>query len=440
MIKHHLKRYGVLCIFIFIIVICASIKYFNLSWVESNVAYTKVTINFLFPMNQTAFKEHIQLIGAREKQKAFDCSINWLNEQVVELKFQEKNTLKGQKINLVIQNAPTQIRGITKSAHISMQFKANIELVEPNTKLLVSSTHSFVVAFNTPITLQQLNKHLQSDTTFNVQSYEYTDSSGKKITDDTRFVLSPITPLENGKTYVLFLKAGMRSKSGTFLKQDQVIQLEVDQKPSITKTYPIDGDKWIGLYPRILLESKEDIVKVAATLNGKALQGKQLDSKHAYFILDDLLKPETKYTLTFQTQVASGEVSDLKEIHFTTTTLDQKRFWLDIHIGSKQIHCYEGIKCVRKIPCQIGNKQKQYVLGTYYLQGKAEVYEDAKNHLAGNYWLMISEKLGIQGTLRDSYWQPSSDLDHAQNIVISDEEASWLYDKVVPETMIILRN
>ncbi|MBE6023474.1 MAG: hypothetical protein E7231_09605 [Cellulosilyticum sp.] len=432
--------YYVLGICIFSIVMFCSLKYLNLSWVESNTSYVKVTINFLIPMEQDQLKEHIQLRGTRENQTAFNYSIKWLNKQVVELKFEEQNELKGQKIKLIIGAAPTQFKGLSKSATIPLQFKTDIELLEPTNKLLVSSTHAFVIAFNTPVSMQQINKYLQCETRFDIKPFEIATSAGESFTDDTRFLLTPKSALENGKNYILIIKAGMRAKCGTFLKQDQIIQLEVDQKPTINKTYPIDGDKWIGLYPRILLESKEEVAQVYAMINNQPLKGTLVDSKHAYFILDELLKPETAYELKFQVQVSSGEVSESKVIHFTTTTLEQKRFWMDIHLGKeKQICCYEGTKCIRKIPCQYTQNKNAYLLGTYYLQGKAEVYEDNSNYLGGNYWMIISDKLGIQGDLRDSYWQPSNQFNKAKNIIISDEDAAWLYGKIATDTMIIVR-
>lgn len=440
MIKKSRMTYCVWATFVVVIIICWFLKCFNLSWVESNTSYSKITINFLFPMQQETFKEHIQLVSKREGQTAFDCSVQWLNEQVVELKLKEQNPLKGQKVQLIIDKAPSKIKGLTKSAKIPVQFKADIELLSPTSNLLISSTSSFIVTFNTPIDIKQLSKWLQCDTAFNIEPCKLTTAAGKEIKDDTRYLLTPKTALENGKKYILLLRAGMRSKSGTYLKQNQAITLQVDQKPYITKTYPIDGDKWIGLYPRILLESQEDIVGAEAYLNGNRVKGKLTDSKHAYFLLDGLLRPETQYELTFQTQVASGEVSEPRQVHFTTTTIANKRFWIEIRLGNqKQIYCYEGEKCIRIIPFELGSKKDERLLGTYYLQGKAEVYEDAENNLGGNYWLMISDQLGIQGQLRDAYWQPSENKSLAKNIIVSDEEALWLYKKSESETMVIVR-
>lgn len=424
--KQH-KMYYIFGILLGIIIGIGFLKYFNLYWVESNTAYTKVTINFLFPIRQANFTEHIQVIG--EGDIAYQS--HWINAHTVELILKEKGEIKGQKAVLKINHLPTQYNGLDKSVSIPIQFKADIQLASSN-QFLISSTGSFTIAFNTPITVQQLYKSIQCEAEFDIKPYD-TDCT-------TQFIFTPKKTLENGKIYILRFLAGMRAKSGTLLKENQTILLAVDQKPTITKTYPVNGDKWIGLYPRLLLESQEDIVNAKAYINGVIIDGTLIDSKHAYFLLDDLLQPEKNYDLSFQIQTASGELSDMRQVRFTTTTLNDKRFWLDIHIGNtKEIRCYEENKRIRTIPFEMSKEVSNLLLGTYYLQGTSEVYEDSENHLGGNYWICISNQLGIQGTLRDAYWQPINDISHAKNMIITDEEAHWLYEKVTSDTMIIIR-
>lgn len=423
----------------FILAVGAFLKFGHFSWIDTNTSYAKVTINFLFPMDQATFEEHLLIADAKENQTQFNYSINWLNDHTAEITLTEQNELKGQKVKLIISNAPTKYKGFYKTVNIPVQFKADIKLIEPTTELLISSTNSFLIAFNTPITLTQLNKYIQSNIPFSIQSYDTTDET-VSYPKDTCFVLTPEAPLENGQTYTLFIKAGMHSKAGTFLKENQVIQLKVDEKPSIKKTYPNDGDKWIGLYPHISVESKEEVIKITATLNGTPLKGKLIDATHAYFILDQLLKPETEYELVFQAQVESGETSDIKKVHFTTTTIDKNRFWLDIRLNKKQIKCYEGTKCIKVLPFKKGFKNNAQLFGTYYLKGKLEVYEDTTSHLGGNYWMMITDQIGIQGDLRNASWQTSTDIKHSSNLILTDANAKWLYEMITSDTMIIIRN
>ncbi len=423
--------YDVMGVLLGLVLVVGFLKYFNIHWIESTTSYTKITINFLVPMNQNNLQEHIELISEDNNQNAFNYSIYWINNHTAEIILKEQGEIKGQKIIFKINHAPSQYDGIYKSTSLPIQLKADIQLLSSN-EFLISSTRSFIVAFNTPISLQQVYKSLQSEAKFQIKPY--------KNTNDTQFIFTPEKALSNGQIYILLFKAGMCAKSGTLLKEDQAVILHVDQKPTITKTYPINGDKWIGLYPRILLESGEDITNAEAYINGVSLKGKLINSKKAYFLLDDLLQPETCYHLTFQVQSASGEVSELKQIDFTTTTLNDKRFWMDIHVGnSKEIRCYLGTKCIKTIPFETSQNIDSLTLGTYYLQGKSEVYEDPEHNLGGNYWVNISNQLGIQGTLRDAYWQPINNLEHAKNMIITDEEAAWLYEKLEHDTMIVVR-
>lgn len=438
--KKHQKIYWISLAVLFIVAVFCFFKNFNLSWVETNINHAKITINFLFPMDQGAFNEHIRLISQREDNRNFSYSLKWLNNQVVEIKLQEDNEIKGQKIKLLIHNAPTLLGGLTKSETVIIQFKSTIEIISPKSELLISSTNPFIVQFNTPMNLKQIYKYLQCDAEFYINPYETVDSNGKKYTDDTKYILIPKNSLENEKSYVLLFKAGMASKSGALLKNNQVIILQVDKKPTIIKTYPAEGDKWIGLYPRFTLESKEPITRAIATINGQTINGVLTDNYHAYFLLDDLLKPETTYHIDFQTQVESTEFSEAKGVDFSTTTLNQNRFWLDIRCEDVQeINCYEGNKLIKTIPYVMKLKDSIPRFGTYYLQGKAEVYENNKQQIGANYWMIINETFGIHGDIRNAYWQRLNHTISAKNIVITDEEATWLYEKMNDQNMIIIR-
>ncbi len=413
-----------------VILILLYINHFNLTWVESNGASVKVTINFLFPMDQKNFNQHIYISSIDQAQNHFKCHVTWLNSHIAELTIKELNEIKGQKVQLMIKNAPTTIYKINKTESIPIQFKADLHLTDPINPILVSSTPSFLVRFNTPIDLKEIKRNLKSEVAYHIKPYNALESM---------YVFSPLESLKNGNEYTVTFLKGMKAKSGVTLKKNETVVLKVDQKPSIIKTYPVSGDEWIGLYPRIQIESKEKIIAAKATINDLPIQGKLIDEHHALFLLDDLLKPETQYQLSFQIQVPSGEMSDWTNLHFTTTTLGSKRFWLDIHTRSKRIYCYEGPKCIRTLFYEAGQSVDDLLFGTYYLQDKLENYEDPIHHLGSNYWFKISEKLGIQGTLRDDYWQPTTDLKKTNNFVINDEEAAWLFKKIQEETMIIVR-
>lgn len=417
------------------------LKYFNLSWVESTEQNSVVTINFFTPMKQKEFEEHIRILGKREDNNEFNYSVEWINNQVVEIKLYENSQIKGQEIQLLIQNAPTQLGKLTKSIRVNVQFKTHVEILSPTSEILISSTNPFIVQFNTPMNLGQMSKYLQCDTKFNITPYEETLSTGEKLIDDTKYLFTPEKSLDNGKKYVLVFKAGMASKGGTLLENDQIVMLKVDERPSIIKTYPMDGDKWIGLYPKITLQSKEPITGAMAKINNQLIKGELTDQYHACFMLDDLLKPEVDYQIDFQIQVASGETSEVKTVKFTTTTIKNNRFWLDIRCKKgPAIYCYQGNQIVKVIPCQISDLKNGIQKGTYYLEGKAEVYENNTQHVGANYWMMINETFGIHGLLRNSYWELLQANIKSKNIIISDEDAEWLYEKVNYQTMIVIRS
>ena len=413
-----------------ILLILLYINHFNLTWVETNNQSAKVTINFLFPMEQQNFNNHVYICASDKSQNHFDYHITWLNEHIAEINVKELNEIKGQKIQLIIKNAPSTISGINKSENIPIQFKTQIQLIEPIEPMLISSTHSFLVKFNTPIAPKELQRSLKSEVAYHIKPYNSLEST---------YLFSPSKRLENGKQYQLTFLKGMKAKSKVTLHENRNIILQVDQKPSILKTYPVSGDKWIGLYPLIQIESKEEIVSAEALIDETPIQGTLMDERHAYFILDNLLKPETEYELSFRVKVPSGEVSDWTKIRFTTTSINNKRFWLDIHMHSKKIGCYEGDKCIRTLFYDTSLSMDTHLFGTYYLQFKSENYEDPTHHLGANYWFMISKKLGIQGTLRDDYWQPITNLTKTNNFVLNDEDAAWLFDKIRENAMVIVR-
>ena len=431
-----------------ILVLLWLIKGFNLSWVEVKKDYAEITINFLLPMEQAGFEQYIKWLGEVPYENDVDYSVTWIKPEVVSIKVKETSLIKGKKVKMLIENAPTKWQGICKSEEVHIAFKAPIHILSPQNDFLISSSNSFEVQFSTPMNATQINKFLQCDATFYIKPYMVTATNGKQYTDLTRFVFTPKSPLENGKRYVLSFKAGMPSHTGTLLDEDQVFVLQVDQKPSITKTYPAKQDKWIGLYPRLTLESKEAIVKATVMIANDKINGILTDAHHAYFILQDRLKPETTYEAIFQTQVASGEISEPETVQFTTTTLKQNRLWLEVVCSQNTVvYCYQGEKKIKTMVCSLGEGKYAPPLGTYYLQGKADVYEDAVHKEGANFWIKISDEYGFQGYIRDAYWNILTSASKSlgartkrRNIILSDEDAKWLYENLPDNTMIIIRN
>ncbi len=435
--------YSIGILVILLVVAIVGIKYFNLSWVENTKACSTITINFLLPMkqlNQAEVGSHLRLVNKDENNSNFEYTSKWINDHVLELKLSEKNVKQGQKVKLIVQDAPTIYPNITKTANVDVQFKSDINIVEPSKELLVSSKKPFIVEFNTPISLKQVSKYAYSDAEFMITSYITTNSRGEKVEDETRFVFTPKQSLENGKNYKITFNAGMCAKNGEFLDKKQEVLLKVDSKPIISKTYPMNGDKWIGLHPRFMVQSNEPIVGATATINGKELEGTKISDTEYCFFVNGLLKPDTTYKIIYTTQVESGETSQPREVNFTTTTINNNRFWIDIRCTSKQgVYCYEGGKLIKVIAPKMTLGKFTPPYGTYYLEGKNAVYENSENHTGANYWMQINEKFGMHGMMRDSYWKPLDKDVSTMNIVLSDEDAAWLYSMLTYQSMVIVR-
>lgn len=430
-----------------ILMILWFLKDVKLSWVEVNETYAEITINFLVPMEKDMFTEHLRIVSELPYAQNFEYTLTWLTDRVVSIKIKETNAIKGQKVRLFIQEAPSQYTWITKTAKIPIQFKAPIEIISPMEELLIASNHLFTIRFNTPIDKKQIYKFLECDAVFYITPGETIGKDGQKIEDTTYFTFTPKEPLENGKKYIMSFRAGMPSKGGTLLSNNQSVILKVDTKPIIKSTYPQKGDKWIGLYPRLTLESETPIIKATLTLEGNVVEGKLIDDYHAFFILKDTLSPEKNYEAVFQTEAMSGELSLPWPVTFTTTTLNKERVWLEVVAGENTVvRSYKGEKLIKTMVCSLGKGEKAPLLGTYYLQDKQDVFTDNKNKEGANFWLKINDTCGFQGLVRDEYWQIKSayknqlgKTSNRSNIILSEEDAKWLYENVPVEAMIVIR-
>lgn len=434
-------------IVVMILLLLWFIKGFNLSWVESNEDYAEITINFLIPMEQSNFEKHVKWQGEAHYQNEINYSVTWIRPEVVSIKAKEVSLIKGQKVDLLIDNAPTKWYGICKSEKVHISFKSPIHILRPQNNHLISSTNSFEVQFNTPMNYSQINKFLQCDATFYIKPYVKKSTNGRSYTDLTRFNFTPKIPLKNGKRYVLSFKAGLPSYTGELLDKDQVFTIQVDQKPSIIKTYPTKDDKWIGLYPRLTLESKDPIVKATLLIDNDKLEGTLIDDYHVYFILNNRLRADTTYQAVFQTQAASGELSIAQVISFTTTSINNNRLWAEVICGSETyVNCYQGEKKIKTMVCSLGIGDYAPLLGTYYLQGKSDVYEDPIHKEGANFWIKITDSWGFQGYIRDAYWNIHPNAIQAlgarikrKNIILSDMDAKWLFENLPNNAMVIIR-
>lgn len=431
----------------FIVCLLIGSKYFSLTWVEMSEEEAKVTINFLVPMEQEAFNSRIFLESERSDSQDFKCLVKWLSPEVVQIRLKEQNVIKGLGVKIIIKDAPTTLKGITKSEKVNLQFHVPIEMQENQTKKLISSTESFTIHFNTPIHKRELEKYIKCEVPLTILPGKQCSKQGKEIADYTYFTLTPQSPLTNDQTYTLTIEPGLRSSSGHILMQSLQMYLQVDKKPTIIQTYPETGDKWIGLYPKITFTSKEPIIGAIAKINQQTLVATLIDEYHGYFLMNRLLLPLTPYNLLVQVKAASGELSLVKSIEFSTTSLDQNRSWLEIRCGEQKcIHYYEGKHKVKTLICGIGKQIKPIHYGTYYLLDKVEVYEDIKKQQGANYWMPFTENIGIHGATRSSSWEILDDsmqgigsLAEGSCIILSDEDAKWLYDRIAPQTMIVIR-
>ena len=427
---------------LFMIAILGIIKYFNLTWVETNIEEAKVTINFLIPMAQDELQSHLSVESERDDSTQFRYSAKWLSPQIVEIHLSEENAIKGLKVRLCVNDAPTKWRGITKTEKIPIQFIAPIKVNEANTSTLIASNDSFMLTFNTPIKAKELSRYLSSEADFNVSPYK-----SEKHAEQTSFLLTPQKPLENGKKYQIIIKKGVKACSGMMLEEDVKIDVLVDQKPTLTQTYPGANDKWIGLYPKITFSTKQPITEAIAKINNETLKAELVDPHHGYFLLDKLLSPNTVYQMQIQLKAPSGERSEIYTIPYSTTSVNNDRAWLLISCSNEKcIKYYEGTTCVKTFVCGIGREIKTKDLGTYYLQGKSDVYENYVLKEGANYWLPLNDQMGIHGYTRTSEWQINEEKmqdiggkTDGKNIILSDEDAGWLYEKVNAQTMVIIK-
>ena len=440
------KMFKISLISVILLITLWIVKDFNLSWVEVKEDYAKITVNFLFPMNKDKLPNCIQLSNQLPYADKFDYSMEWLTDSVVCIKLKEQNLVKGQKVQLTIKDAPSQISFISRNVAVDIQFKSEIKLLEPTNNLLIATEKPFTVRFNTPMDKNKLHKFLECDAAFYIEPAVIVNQFNKEIKDPCSFKFSPKVPLENGKKYILSFRKGMPSEAGTLLKEDASVILTTDIKPVINTSYPKDHSKWIGLYPKLTIETDSPTVAGYLTLNHENIKGKNLDPYHLEFLLNKVLDSETSYQAVFQVEAASGELSVPKIVHFTTVRIDSDRIWIEVLANNRsKVNVYRGKKLIKTIACSVGDKNNPIPLGTYYIQEKGESFIDTKNNEGANFWLRISDACVFQGLIRDEYWNLKTQFlarfgtpIKRGNIILKDEDARWFYENILPSTMVIV--
>ena len=418
------------------------LKDFNLSWVEVSPSHAKVTVNFLFPMNKDKLPESIELSYQIPYMNQFDYSLEWLTDSVVCIHLKEQNPIRGQKVQLLIKDAPSQFSWIKRSAAVKIQFQSEIKILAPVHQPLIATEKPFFIKFNTPMDKNKLHKFLECDASFYVEPAVTLNEQGKEIEDLCTFRFTPKKPLKNNQKYILAFRKGMPSESGTILQKDLAVILTTDVKPRISSTYPENNSKWIGLYPRLRIETDTPTVKGYVTLNNEVIKGKNIDSYHIEFILNNVLKDASVYKAVFQAEAASGELSEPKKVEFTTVKITPDRLWLEVIANNKpKVNIYKGHDILKSFNCSVGD----LTLGTYYIYEKGEAFIDAKNREGANFWMRFSDKCAFQGLIRDAYWNLKPDFltqfgkpVKRSNIILKDEDARWLYENTSDGIMVII--
>lgn len=422
------------------------LKDFNLSWVEVKEDYAKITVNFLFPMNKDKLPECIQLSNQLPYASKFDYSIDWLTDSVVCIKLKEQSVVKGQRVQLIITDAPSKFPHLSRNATIDVRFKSEIAILEPSENLLIATEKPFTVKFNTPMNKNKVHKFLECDAAFYIEPDKILNHLGKEIEDTCSFKFTPKEPLANGKKYILSFRKGMPSEAGTLLKEDTSVILTTDIKPVISATYPENNSKWIGLYPKVSLETASPVVVGSLEINHEIIKGKNVDPYHIEFLLGKMLDSEMVYEAVFKAEAASGELSIPKKVRFTTVRIDDDRIWIEVLANNKsKVNVYKGKRIIKTMKCSVGDENTPPPLGTYYIKDKGESFVDAKNHEGANFWMRISDSCIFQGLIRDSYWNVKPEfLNHfgepikRGNIMLKDEDARWLYENMPSDAMVII--
>lgn len=419
---------------------------FNIIFTEVDETEARVTVNFLLPMNQDKLADTIQIKSNKVYNNQFSSEIEWVGPHTCKIKLKESGPIRGQEVILIIKDAPTSYKGVNKNATIPIQFKSEVEIVQPTEEILVTTDKPFYVRFNTPMDERTLNKYLQSDAKFYIEAVKLQDEEGIEYIDETYFRFTPKAKLDNERKYLLSFRKGMPSKAGNLLKEPMQVVIQTDKLPIIERVIPADGSKWVGLYPRISVESKEPMVAAYMELDGEIIEGIKKSDYRMDFYPPYVLGADREYTASIQVQAPSGELSPKESLQFRTVPITKDRIWAEIILGkSHEMRVYQGEKELKRFACSGGEPGSPTPVGTYYLQSKGETYYDYKVNEGANYLIQLNEGIILHGMSRDPYWnlrtEVYSRLGEGQTkgkVIFKEEDALWLHEYLPEDAMIII--
>lgn len=431
------KTFKVALILVILLLMAWFIRDFNLSSVSVTEEEAKVSINFIFPMDQEKFNKQISILPDIQDTK-FQCDVYWQSSHRAIITLKETSKVKGQKVRLVITKAQTKIPSIKKSANIGVQFQQTPKLIEVSPVTNIPTDAPFIITFNTPMKQANINKYIESDTDFKVEAVEGSNYCQWK--------LSPKKPLENNRKYLLVFRQGMPAVSGLFMEKDQVVTLQTPSKPTITHVEPKNQARWVEIYPKLIIESSEPIKKALLEIEGEILEGKIIGEKQAEFLLKRVLGFEKKYKLVCQVVSIHGEKSQPFNYSFTTMPVEEDRLWVEIILGDQhEMLVYKGKNVIRAMACSGGTKEDPTILGTYYLKDRGPQFFARKIGEGAANWVRIDGNYLIHGLPRNEDWiikkseeeKIGSPASHGC-IRLREVDAQWVYDNIPQNTMVII--
>lgn len=437
MVAFNNRIFKISLIAIILLLMAWFIRDFNLSIVNINEEGADVRINFIFPMNKETFNDNISILPDIPNTH-FECYVKWESNHTVVIRIKEKNEVKGQKVRLVINNAQTNIPYIKKSANVPIQFQKSPRIIGISQVNNIPTDASFIVKFNTPMKRATINKYIESDTQFEIIPVESTNYC--------QWELTPKNPLENNKKYILSFRKGMPAISGMFLEEDKIITLQTASKPKIISVSPEHNSRWIGLYPKIIVESQEVIKSAIIKIGNEVIEGKILDERWAEFTLPKVLNFETTYDVVAQVVSQHGEKSDGLKFDFTTIPLEEDRVWIEVILREEhKVIVYKGREVIRTMPCSGGTPEDPTILGTYYLQDRGTKFFAKKIREGANNWVRIHGNYLFHGLPRNEDWVISKEAEEKLGsaashgcIRLTEADAQWFYDNIPQNTMVII--
>lgn len=415
------------------------IRDFNLSIVNVTPEGAEVRVNFIFPVDKETFNSRISLLPDIPNTQ-FQCDVQWESHHSVVIRLKEKSEIRGQKVRLIITNAQTSIPYIKKNANISVQFQQSPQLIGVSEVSNIPTDAPFIVTFNTPMKRANINKYITSDAHFEIVPVEGTHYS--------QWLLTPKTPLENNKKYILSFRKGMPAISGLFMEKDQIVTLQTPSKPAVVSVYPKDKARWVEVYPKMIIESGEPIKKALLELDGEILEGKIIGKNRAEFILTKVLDFEKTYYPVAQVVSQHGEKSQPLEFEFTTMPIEEERIWVEIILAKEQkMVVYKGKNPIRTMPCSGGTPEDPTILGTYYLKDRGTQFFAKKIMEGAANWIRIDGNYLIHGLPRDENWvirkSEEAKIGSAAShgcVRLREVDAQWMYDNIPQNTMVIIHH